>query len=674
MTSDGIITSTVNDVYLQSSNDHAHSKIVATMATNEQQHHLIHIAPSSPPSSSWAPLAPSAASIGWENSGSKPSSIQTGYKRLRLSPPTQQQLVVQKQKRRNVNNNTNDKAIKVAKQSENISSEGYSCALQDQGDTVLTFTQGCAVCIVGRAQICLQEGIADIMGYGLDSSHHHAQSVRVESPSWNSLITIRADANTRLCISSVGSNQGRFSKSYSVCSYYGKGIRPTVLPSSWVKAADDILLDLISRRQQHQQGTDIEPNSSESTNPTSCIFLCGAKGVGKSTCLRYIANRVLSAPVGRWDRVAILDADVGQPELSPPGMITLTILRRPLLSPPHLHMVMGSDSEAEEMPVQFSYFFGNISPKMDPQRYLHCIQFLRDRYHRLVEQEYEGDPLQLPLLVNTDGWVKGLGFQILTTLLADTLQPRHVVQIQGEVRSKMFELDETIVTGKSKLHMALPYNGGETISCFPSSATDTAVRLSASSIPSLAWRSLRFCTYFLGDATVWDETVVSFGNLGITDDDHVIARRLAAMAPYVVPMEAVKCHLLGDDAGDMGSSETAMWQVLNGSIVGLCLADDDNDSALINSLPCVGLGLIRALDPARRLFYVLTPVDANTLQSVNAFVIGNLQLPIECLFRGRYSESFPFLSCEGLAMGVLGADPMKSRNNIARKGFSNPGP
>ncbi|EED92515.1 predicted protein, partial [Thalassiosira pseudonana CCMP1335] len=141
-------------------------------------------------------------------------------------------------------------------------------------------------------------------------------------------------------------------------------------------------------------------------------LICGAKGVGKSTCLRYVTNRLLSTQltIKCKRQVAILDVDCGQSELSPPGMMTLTILSRPLLSDPPLHMVLAS------------YFYGDITSKADPDTFINMTTQLMRTYAKLVA----GSSTACPLVVNTDGWVKGLGAEILAAVIGAT-NPCHVV-------------------------------------------------------------------------------------------------------------------------------------------------------------------------------------------------------------------------------------------------------
>ena len=62
------------------------------------------------------------------------------------------------------------------------------------------------------------------------------------------------------------------------------------------------------------------------------LLVMGAKGVGKSTCCRFLVNSLLSLQV---PEVYFLETDLGQPELGPPGVVTLHRIRKPMLQVPH---------------------------------------------------------------------------------------------------------------------------------------------------------------------------------------------------------------------------------------------------------------------------------------------------------------------------------------------------
>lgn len=129
-----------------------------------------------------------------------------------------------------------------------------------------------------------------------------------------------------------------------------------VLSRAWKRA-----LNSIARQYASWIPTSAETANRKATCPVIMVF--GAKGAGKSTFVRLLVNRLLSAaeqqrkdtdsakPLLRSaagsgsgtsslfrpaPSVAYLDLDVGQPEHGPPGMLTLAMVHRPLLTPPHL--------------------------------------------------------------------------------------------------------------------------------------------------------------------------------------------------------------------------------------------------------------------------------------------------------------------------------------------------
>jgi len=132
-----------------------------------------------------------------------------------------------------------------------------------------------------------------------------------------------------------------------------------------------------------------------------------------------------------------------------------------------------------------------------------------------------------------------------------------------------------------------------------------------------------------------------------------------------VPMDAIR-HFVGTGVVSKDNDDMLM-DTLNGSIVGLCIGD--NRTCPTINRDCVGLGIVRSVDKAKRLLYILTPVDASKdiLPTVTALVKGSLELPTVCIYRGFDSEAFPYLACKQNTAGSIGGDIMKSRNNIGRK-------
>lgn len=77
------------------------------------------------------------------------------------------------------------------------------------------------------------------------------------------------------------------------------------------------------------------------------------QAVGKSTFARFLTNYLMTAGADSRS-IAFLDLDIGQPELGPPGMLSLHVVTAPLVSPPHAHM----------QPAARSFYFGDVSPKV----------------------------------------------------------------------------------------------------------------------------------------------------------------------------------------------------------------------------------------------------------------------------------------------------------------------
>jgi hypothetical protein len=327
------------------------------------------------------------------------------------------------------------------------------------------------------------------------------------------------------------------------------------------------------------------------------------------------------------------------------------------------------------------------------------VAALLQSYENLVEKQKSlgNSSSSIPLIVNLDGWVKGFGEQILQAMLGQHIRPNHIVQIVGDLKSKMFDLSAQ-VSDPTVLHVAYAYNSvqdkfvGHEDDCEESttpitnsvsyygpsdgagaSGTRVAKRIPVQSfsISAANLRAQRLATYFCG-ARVWDS--VGFGQNGIDDPACKIANHVAAVKPYIVPWEAVDWQhfALPDTCGDIVSPNMIL-AALNGSVVGLCRRESgDSTNSENHLLSCVGLGLIRAIDHVRQLFFVITPVAPEQLASVNVLSRGIISVPLEFYFRGVRSEGFPYQACDdSTQVDVLGGDPMKSRNSIARKGGGN---
>jgi hypothetical protein len=79
---------------------------------------------------------------------------------------------------------------------------------------------------------------------------------------------------------------------------------------------------------------------------------------------------------------------------------------------------------------------------------------------------------------------------------------------------------------------------------------------------------------------------------------------------------------------------------------------------------CLGLALVRAVDMPRRLLYMLTAVDEDTLSRVTAIAVGRLDLPPSLLQAGAVVT--PYLSLFCISAEATGSGGGRARKNVER--------
>jgi len=140
------------------------------------------------------------------------------------------------------------------------------------------------------------------------------------------------------------------------------------------------------------------------------VMLCGGKDVGKSSLAKFVINDYLS----RYGSVMYLECDCGQTEFSPAAVLSLVKITKPVLGPAFTHIIKPEKA----------FFYGRISPKDDPSEYIKLIQLLFDHYQNNFSSEF-------PLVINQQGWVKGLGLSLLVDILR-IVSPCYAIQMQSQ--------------------------------------------------------------------------------------------------------------------------------------------------------------------------------------------------------------------------------------------------
>ena len=402
--------------------------------------------------------------------------------------------------------------------------------------------------------------------------------------------------------------------------------------------------------------------------------VCGPKGAGKSTLARLMVNTLLQ----HVRQVAFLDVDPGQSELTAPGLLSLSHLTAPLLGPPALRLGCSDSPEPVEQ-----RFIGDVSPSGDPAAYTGAVDSLLTSWR-------EAAPRVPVLVVNTMGWVRGLGLELLCSLLRGC-QPTHVLSLgadqqqdRGVPPGAFWTLPgetqppcEVIQLGAASAQPLVAAPGpllhdpglmldedaidGAAPDAPAQPALGQARQKTGADLRGLLWAAwCHRATTSRGSSaladTIWADAWAPRTGGGAPAST-VVAEALTRAAPYCVRassfrLVALLTHFEGGEA----------FHALNGAVVGLGVHDTHS------TVPrCLGLALVRSVDPAAGVLFLLTPVPVALAAMADALLLGKLELPLALLLS-------PPHSCPYVALGALsgaeatGASAMRSRNNLLRRG------
>ncbi|KAG7441622.1 uncharacterized protein BT62DRAFT_907889 [Guyanagaster necrorhizus] len=414
---------------------------------------------------------------------------------------------------------------------------------------------------------------------------------------------------------------------------------------------------MVSRRTKHSEpfclplswSSALSSASAAEVDASEVYVVEGPKKTGKSTFARTLVNRLLA----RYQRVAYLECDLGQSEFTPGGMVALNIIESPLFGPPFTHPTL---------PIH-AHYIGATTPKSSPSHYLSAIQSLVQSYRLDIQiptdMGIEGDDDRtcdrIPLVVNTMGWTKGLGADLLQKI-HDMVEPTQIFEFEAPI------IDNAWPARAPAHHLLKPI---PSLNLY--SAVDT--------------RSLSIMSYF---HAVFPSAIGPGAFRQITATRWNTSLPLCARRPYEVDISVAVDRVILTGAGMEDVRPSEIQCVLNGALVGLVSCEPDTPLDGIpyiqGALPpspevssCYGLALIRSLSP--KVLHVLTPTPPASLHKTRVLVKGEMELPIWGLldFRTDNDEvagvekgKVPFLQW-GKREG-LGAEKRRVRRNLMRRG------
>lgn len=223
-----------------------------------------------------------------------------------------------------------------------------------------TLAAGKTLLISGPASLVLIDGEAEVLGAPIEKEERllvrEARQIPVEA---------MTDSVLRISLGEVASRSE---------------LKGTTIPNSWVTLADAAL---------------------ELSNPK--IVTIGTTDSGKSTLCTYITNMLLE----QYQRVSVIDADVGQSDIGPPGTIGLGATDEYLLSLADLNPIS-------------MFFIGHTSPTPARDKVISGIR-------KLMTSPSIG---QDPLIINTDGWIAGDEAYDFKARMINEISPDLVAAIQ----------------------------------------------------------------------------------------------------------------------------------------------------------------------------------------------------------------------------------------------------
>ncbi|XP_035786435.1 polynucleotide 5'-hydroxyl-kinase NOL9-like [Anopheles albimanus] len=141
----------------------------------------------------------------------------------------------------------------------------------------------------------------------------------------------------------------------------------------------------------------------------SRLLVLGGKGAGKSTLCQFLLN----SSIKTFDRILLIDLDIGQPLLTAPEMISATVLDVPLLG------VACFTAVQQQVRCQL---FGSLNVVTNPIFYVQNVRSL------LEHCENTPSLRGFPWIINTMGYVSGFGEE-LTAAIMRLVQPTDVIQL-----------------------------------------------------------------------------------------------------------------------------------------------------------------------------------------------------------------------------------------------------
>ena len=381
--------------------------------------------------------------------------------------------------------------------------------------------------------------------------------------------------------------------------------------SNWIKLEqseqielNDAWRDCLEENLESQLRDECEKKRSQ------IVMVCGGRNSGKSTLIRQLINRQLSAVGHRTDRkIYYLDLDPGQSEFTNSGQISLVEIDKPLLFPTYINVSKFKD--------QIVYSSSVTSTNTED---VGCL-YSENLAHLWSKSQSFICPNDL-VLVNTMGFVRIIGFMMLVDTIK-LIKPSYLIEIRFELPEQtknLYDINYSIeLTAKNMVSMKgwLEFDSDR-----------LRLRYSYLQLNS---------EYGLHNPKKSKLNRINAQLVYLSLIDDLLERPINHLRPRAVKFSSVKIYLAIENRPE----DRLVLDILSCSWVQLCRLEDETSEQsssnehlqIIKTFGpnrCLGNAFIRNVDLKNRLFYIVTPESSHTIEQVNCFVKPNsLTVPKE---------------------------------------------
>jgi polynucleotide 5'-hydroxyl-kinase GRC3/NOL9 len=357
------------------------------------------------------------------------------------------------------------------------------------------------------------------------------------------------------------------------------------------------------------------------------IMTVGPKSSGKSTLSRALVNSILTRPNNASRSLYFLDLDPGQPELGPPGHLSLIEVSAPLLGPSFSHLATNPESGKAAHRVLRSHSLAAMTFRDFPGHYIDCAVDLAAHVPE--------DGGSVPLVVNSCGWVSGVG----AGALMDLCSALHLTDLsvlgplEDGLRAALADRVETVhqlprLSGKPSIRSPAELRAMQMMAYFHQRSSSQSNQVS----PDQDSQS--------------DNTVATAS----TSEPKFQDRSISSFRPWTVQYSGPNSGIATIVSYSQPVAPQFLSEILNGAIVAIVVPDDSSafNSASSSELEaemgiahtehesipyipfdrnqatppapldptqtsCVGLALIRSIDPVAKTFELITPLSEATV-------------------------------------------------------------